>query len=254
MCLISLAYRKHPHYELVLAANRDEFHARPTAAAAAWKESPEVFGGRDLSAGGGWLALSTRRRLAGVTNVRRMMTPDPAAPSRGALVADFVRGAMSASAFAAGLQAQAARYAGFNLLLWDGADLLYLSNEPSFAVQTLAPGIYGLSNASLDTPWPKLTALRGAMQDWVAAGTADPEPLRAALAQDQPAADPTLPDTGVGLEMERFLSPAFIRGPRYGTRASTVLRVGADEAWFEEARFGPLGQAQGRTETRLALL
>lgn len=247
MCLIGIAYRAHPQYELVLAANRDEFHARAAAPAAYWADAPEVYGGRDLTQGGGWLALSARRRLAAVTNVRRMVTPDPQAPSRGRLVADFVRGAQDAPAFAAALKAQAPHYAGFNLLLWDGAQLLYTTNQPDFRVEEIQPGIHGLSNATLDTPWPKLTRLTGALHHWVDAASREPAPLLAALADDAPAPDAALPDTGVGAQMERFLSPPFIRGERYGTRASTVVLAGAAQAQFIERRFGPNGSVLGES-------
>lgn len=247
MCLIGIAYKTHPQFELVIAANRDEFHARPTAAAAWWSEAPDVFGGRDLSQGGGWLALSRRRRLAAVTNVRRMQPPDPAAPSRGRLVADFVRGADRAADFAAALSAQADRYAGFNLLLWDGRDLMYATNQQEFHSQDIAPGVHGISNAALDTPWPKLRRLNQRIADWTRREGRDENTLFAELGAEQPAADAELPNTGVGLELERFLSPPFIRGERYGTRASSVLLIGASQASFQERRYGPNGVALGET-------
>lgn len=253
MCLIALAYRVHPHYELVLAANRDEFHARAADAAAYWADSADVYGGRDRSQGGGWLALSLRRRLAAVTNVRRMVPPDPAAPSRGKLVSDFVRGAESAAAFAEGLRAQAARYAGFNLLLWDGSELRYLSNQDGFRTEALVPGIHGVSNAALDTPWPKLQRVKQGVAAWCASPRSDSAGLLDLLGDDLPAADTELPDTGVGLEMERFLSPPFIRGERYGTRASTVVLAARATARFSERRFGPNGARIGESSELLAL-
>lgn len=252
MCLIALAYRAHPRYELLLAANRDEFHHRPTAAAAAWEDAPDVVGGRDLVGGGAWLALSARRRFAAVTNVRRMEAPDPAAPSRGRLVAEFVRGEVSAEAAAETLMGAAEHYAGFNLLLWDGADLVYLSNRPAPRWQRLAPGVHAVSNAQLDTPWPKLRRLRAALEAQLARD-AGPESLFAALADEQVAADADLPETGVGLEVERRLSPPFVRGREYGTRASSLLCVPAEGGPLQliERRFGPDGVAAG--ESRLAL-
>src|SRR5512133_5943 len=251
MCLIALAYRAHPEFELVIAANRDEFHARPTAPAGAWEDAPDVFGGRDLSQGGSWLALSKRGRLACVTNVRRMAVPDPAAPSRGGLVSSFVRGNQSARMFSDELAGRALAFAGFNLLLWDGTDLRYLNNHPRFVSREVPPGVHVVSNADLDTPWPKTEKLRRAMAAWVASGVEDESPLLTALADRTPAADADLPDTGVGLDLERLLSPAFIVSPGYGTRCTTVVALRRDgSARFSEWRFEPSGQLAGRTDTR----
>ena len=254
MCLISLAWRAHPQYELVLAANRDEYHNRPAAPAAFWADAPDVFGGRDLTQGGGWLALSQRGRLAAVTNVRRMVPPDPRAPSRGQLVSGFACGTLDAHTYAETLRASAARYAGFNLLLWDGSDVLYVSNQPEFTVQLLTPGVHAVSNAALDTPWPKLTRLKRDMSEWLQAAPQEPAALLRPLADEHEARDDELPDTGVGLEMERFLSPPFIRGLHYGTRASTVIAVSSDGATrFLERRWGASGVADGDTLQNLQL-
>lgn len=251
MCLISLNWRAHPRYELVLAANRDEFHHRPTAPAGWWNDAPDVFGGRDLLQGGGWLAVSRQRKLAAVTNVRRMVQPDSNAPSRGALVADFMRSTQSSAEFAKRLRGRADAYAGFNLLLYDGETLLYITNHDGFRSERLTPGLHAVSNAALDTPWPKLVRLRSRMQGWVQQERPDESSLLDALADDHVAADSTLPDTGVGIELERFLSPAFIRGPQYGTRASSVIALGVDGTLqFHERRFGPNGATAGETHER----
>lgn len=249
MCLIALAYRAHPDFELVVAANRDEYHARPTAPAGVWADAPDVFGGRDLSQGGSWLALSKRGRLACVTNVRRMAVPDPAAPSRGGLVSAFVRGNDPAQAYAEELADRALAFAGFNLLLWDGAELRYLNNHPNFISRTVPPGVHVVSNADLDTAWPKTEKLRRAMEAWVAAGNGDEAPLLAVLADRAIAPDADLPDTGVGLELERRLSPAFIVDPKYGTRCTTLVTLRRDgPARFTEWRFDPAGHLSGRTD------
>lgn len=248
MCLIGALWRAHPRYELVLAANRDEFHARPSAPAAFWPGAPDVLGGRDLKEGGGWLAVSARGRLGAVTNVRRMVPPRAGAPSRGALVAGFVRGAQSARAFADALAPQALRYAGFNLLLYDGTELRYVDNHPAFEQQPVAPGVHIVSNDQLDTPWPKSLRLRAALEQWRARDAEDFEPLFAALADPTPAPDADLPDTGVGREMERFLSPPFIVGEAYGTRCSTLVAIGGGRIRFMERRFRPDGTEDGRTE------
>ena len=253
MCLISVNWRAHPRYELVLAANRDEFHHRPTTAAGWWADAPEVFGGRDLLQGGSWLAVNRERRLAAVTNVRRMVQPDPNAPSRGALVADFMRSTQSAAEFSKRLRGRAGAYAGFNLLLYDGETLLYATNHDGFNSERLAPGIHAVSNAALDTPWPKLVKLRKAMRDWSTQSPSDDNLLFAALADDHVARDTELPDTGVGIELERLLSPAFIRGPQYGTRASSVITLNAHGALsFSERRFGPNGLPAGETRETFA--
>ncbi|MGH8461157.1 MAG: NRDE family protein [Stenotrophobium sp.] len=253
MCLITFAWRAHPQHELVLAANRDEFHHRPTAAANWWTDAPDVLGGRDLSQGGSWLAVSRRRRVAAVTNVRRMVQPDPAAPSRGQLVADFMRGSQSANDFAQTLHAHAERYAGFNLLLYDGEALLYASNQTDYSVTRLTPGVHGISNAALDTPWPKLCRLTDAMRSWITGGDLPMERLLDPLADSRPAPDADLPDTGVGLEMERFLSSPFICSPTYGTRCSTVLDFSvAGPGSFAERRYAASGEITGETRESFA--
>jgi uncharacterized protein with NRDE domain len=248
MCLIALAWQMNAQTPLLLAANRDEFHARPTAAAGWWKESPDIFGGRDLSQGGGWLALSARNRLAAVTNVRRMIPPNPAAPSRGALVADFLRSSASARDYAAALADRAGTYAGFNLLLYDGHELLHLTNQAQFSVQAVAPGIHGLSNDTLNTPWPKLLRMTQGLSTWMGRSDAEISALFGLLGDTRPAADAELPDTGVGLELERLLSSPFIVSPRYGTRCSSVVSFGTDGPQeFVERRYAPDGSVSGET-------
>lgn len=255
MCLIALAWRMHPRYRLILAANRDEFHARPTLPLAEWEDAPQIVGGRDALHGGSWLALRGRR-LAAVTNVRR--PPQQEGRSRGELVADFVRGDADAAAAMRALADEAAQYRPFNLLVHDGDSLAFASNRsdtasagtaswPAFATRTLDPGIHGVSNGPLDAPWPKTTMLMAKLGEWIAASAADLsadnapdlEPIFAALADTTLAADDRLPDTGIGLERERFLSPAFIAHPTYGTRASTVVLIAEDRVDIIERQFGP---------------
>ena len=252
MCLIAVALAAHPRYRLVVAANRDEFHARPTAAAAWWDGPARIYGGRDLQQGGGWFAVTDDGRWAAVTNVRRMVPPDPAAPSRGALVADYLRGSATAAAHAAQSLATADRYAGFNLLLGDKDGCVYLSNHPQPELTTLKPGVHGLSNASLDTPWPKLLRLRSALAGWCSSGNSQTAALFAALADETPVSDAELPDTGIGLAHERFLATPFIRSPSYGTRASTLLLIGNEGIEFHERRYGANGVFLGETQQRLA--
>jgi uncharacterized protein with NRDE domain len=255
MCLIAVAWQTHADFPLALAANRDEFHQRPSAPADWWDGAHEVFGGRDLSHGGSWLALSRKGRLAAVTNVRRMIPPDPAAPSRGELVRGFVNGELSADQYSRQLEQTSERYAGFNLLLYDGAQLLFCTNQSSFESLRLGPGIHVLSNATLDTPWPKSQRLRRAMQAFVNQRVASRNLLFSALADSEPAADPELPNTGVGTELERFLSPPFIRGEHYGTRCSSVITISNEgHAEFAERRFGPDGEFQGETRQNVQII
>ena len=254
MCLIAIAWRAHSDYELIVAANRDEFHDRPAAPAAFWNDAPGVFGGRDLKQGGGWLALHESGRLAAVTNVRRMVPPDPKAPSRGALVARFLGSNKTADAYSRGLNGNAENYAGFNLLLHDGHHLSYCTNSESYRCESLDPGIHIVSNASLDTPWPKAQRLRRALQAFINQRVASRKLLFTALGDCEQAADSKLPDTGVGLELERFLSPPFIRGDRYGTRASTVVTIARDgRAEFIERRFAAKGVFEDETRACLQL-
>lgn len=253
MCLIAVAWQARADMPLVLAANRDEFHARPTSAAAQWDDAADIFGGRDLSGGGGWLAVNPgAQRLAAVTNVRRMVQPDPDAPSRGQLVADSLSAPDDLEAFLARLAPEAHRYAGFNLLAWEGDTLHFAGNDPAFEALALDAGVHVVSNATLNTPWPKACRLRDALQSWLDAGASDAGELLAALGDRAPAADDELPDTGVGYELEKMLSAPFIVSPSYGTRASTVVIVHASGAIdFLERRFDPAGTASGITVRRL---
>jgi len=236
MCLILVAWQVHPDYPLVVAANRDEFYARSTASADFWPESPQVLAGRDLEAGGTWLGITRQGRFAALTNYRDPASHKPQALSRGNLVADFLAGNTPIDAYLDTLDAAA--YNGFNLLLGDGKQLIAFSNV-TMQRHALAPGVYGLSNALLDTPWPKVgagkTALSGAL-----ATLPDETALFHLLRDATHHPDATLPATGVSLEWERLLSAAFIRSPDYGTRCSTVIKVGADgTASFDEQTWLP---------------
>jgi uncharacterized protein with NRDE domain len=255
MCLIAFAWDAHPAWRLVVAANRDEFYARPTAPADWWADAPDVLAGRDLREGGTWMGVTRAGRFAAVTNFR-----DPGlhqlagAPSRGALVADFLRGSVDAEAYAHDLAGRAAAYNGFNLLVGDEGGLFYVSNRTPGA-RRLEPGVYGLSNHLLDTPWPKVVrakqAMAGALARADGAGGGWDSGLWEMLGDRVIAADDDLPDTGVGAERERLLSPPFIRSDVYGTRASTVLTVGRDGGVRLVERSAAPGQ-DGWTEARHA--
>ncbi|MBB1087532.1 NRDE family protein [Lysobacter sp. SG-8] len=256
MCLIALAWLAHPRYDLALIANRDERHARPASAAGFDPEHPDVFGGRDRVQGGSWLLASSRRRFSAVTNVRAGLQVDPAPRSRGDLVSAFVSGTATADAWVRDLARLAPDYGRFNQLAWDGRSLAFASNHPSFQSRSVTPGLHAMSNGAFDAPWPKSGHASLALERWLdsapsrtraADDAASLSPLLEALADTAPAPDARLPDTGVGLALERRLSPAFVLDPVYGTRCSTVVLVEAAAITFFERRFDPDGTPTGDT-------
>ncbi|MEO6926532.1 MAG: NRDE family protein, partial [Rhodanobacter sp.] len=194
MCLIAFAWNAHPRWRLVLAGNRDESHARPSAALARWSGSP-VIGGRDLEAGGTWLGVTDGGRCSVVTNVRDPHDPQRGA-SRGLLVTDYLTGELDAAAHGRQLLASAVDYRPFNLLTFDVRDAFYLGNRPEPHLQAVQPGVHGLSNADFNTPWPKTRVLMQRVQTWIDVGDeTDFAPLFDALADEEVAADAQLPDT-----------------------------------------------------------
>lgn len=258
MCLLAVAWQAHPRYRLVLAANRDEFHARPADPMDHWPDgpaSPPILAGRDRQAGGTWLGLAADRRVGVVTNFREPSRPAPGAPTRGRLIPAFLANGHSPARFLDAVAAEAGAYAGFNLLLADHAELWYASNRAERFATALAPGVYGLSNGLIDTPWPKLRRVRDGLGDWVARGAGPGElgTLLALLADDRPADRAELPQTGLSPEWEHRLSAPFVRHADYGTRCSTVVLVGHDGAAdVVERRFDADGRPTGETGWRLA--
>lgn len=235
MCLIVFAWRVLPAYGLVLAANRDEYHARPAAPAHWWTDAP-VYGGRDLAAGGTWLGVSASGRWAAVTNVRDPRRARPEGASRGALTTGFLAGGLDAADYAAAVHAARESYRDFNLLLGDRDQAWYVGSRGD-GPRLLEPGIHALSNADLDTPWPKVERARSGLAAALAAGDSNgiAQRLWPLLADRTPADDAMLPDTGVGIAMERALSPVFVDLPGYGTRASSVLAIGAAVDFHERS-------------------
>ena len=251
MCLVVLAWQVHPRYRLVAAANRDEFHERPTAAMARWPAPDDIIAGRDLRAGGTWLAMDRGRRFGIVTNFRELQRPEPGAPSRGNLIPNYLRNPAGAQQYLEELETTASDYPGFNLLLADGASLWYASNRAGRFARALSPGIYGLSNELLDTPWPKLQRVRRQFEPLVRQpGEVSTEELFAMLADPtQAGVDEQLPKTGLSAQWEQLLSSPFIRNEDYGTRCSTVvLQQPSGAVTLTERRFDPLGAATGESE------
>lgn len=245
MCLILLAWQAHPDYPLVVAANRDEFFARPSLPAAFWTEAPDILAGRDLQAGGTWLGVSRQQRFAALTNYREGRRQLANAPSRGALTADFLAANSTPENYLEALARRGTDYNGFNLFVSDGRRLGYYSNRGP-GPNWLAPGIYGLSNHLLDTPWPKLSAARSAFAQALTQLPAT-APFFELLADKEIVADRHLPETGVPLDWERILSAVFVSSADYGTRASTLLTMhGSGLVTLIERNFGraalPLGE------------
>jgi uncharacterized protein with NRDE domain len=253
MCLAVLALGVHPRYEVVIAANRDEFHARPAAPARWWDEG--WLGGRDLAGGGTWLGVTRTGRWALLTNVRDPARFDPRAPSRGALVTRVLAEPGQVAAVVAGIVAAGQRHNGFNLLAGEAGNAQWGSNRSERA-SALAPGIHGLSNRLLDTPWPKVVRTKAAMAAWCAAGEdeRDLEPLFDILRDQSEAPDADLPATGIPLQRERLLSAPFIVSDSYGTRCSTLLTIARDGgARLIERSFDPDGRATGEVDIRFAV-
>jgi uncharacterized protein with NRDE domain len=224
MCLIIFSYKTHPKYPLVIAANRDEYYERPTAPAAFWKDAPYLLAGRDLKEGGTWLGITKNGRMAALTNYRNLSQLKQEAPSRGHLVGNYLTGREDTLAYLLKLNAVADQYNGFSMVLGDLDHLFYASNWG--CTIELTPGLYGLSNRLLDTPWPKVEKGKVALGA-ILANTDDPNPadIFHFLSDRTVSDDADLPDTGIERDKERLLSSIFISSPGYGTRSSTVIMI-----------------------------
>jgi uncharacterized protein with NRDE domain len=241
MCVIVLAWRVHADYPLVVAANRDEFHERPAAAAQFWDDRPEILGGRDLECMGTWLGMTRAGKFAAVTNVREGTDTRTGERSRGLLASEFLGNSAGAAQHAAQKAAEGDLYRGFNLLAADADELWWVSNRGN-GPRRLGPGLYGVSNHLLDTPWPKVVRAKARLAEVLEVAPAL-DSIFELLADDAHAPDPELPDTGVGLERERMLSPTKIVSGTYGTRCSTALTVAANGAVrFAERAFDREGR------------
>ncbi len=254
MCLILFAHKAHPRYPLILAANRDESYERPTASAAFWDDQAHIYGGRDLKKGGTWLGLTLSGRIAAVTNYRDAKAAKTAPLSRGALVSGFLAGKNETATYLEGVKARGNQYNGF-ILIVGTLDALYWVSNRGPAPARIPPGVHGLSNNLLNSPWPKIKRSKQAMEALLGAGEAElTAQLFDLLSDRSEAPDHELPDTGVGLQRERELSPIFISGERYGTRASSVLLVDNDgRVLFIERSLGKQGRELGEVANRFQL-
>jgi uncharacterized protein with NRDE domain len=252
MCLVLVVWRAHPLYPCLVAANRDEFHARPTARAEWWPDHPHILAGRDLEAGGTWLGVTRTGRFAALTNYRDPEQRRAGVRSRGALVADMLESDASVAEGLTHLRAVGGDYNGFNLIFSDG-ERLGIYESARGAGRELGPGIYGLSNHLLDTPWPKVQNAKSRLEAALL-GLTDTAPLLDLLRDDRPASDAQLPQTGVSLEWERLLSSAFVRTPDYGTRCSTIIRIERQgRAYFDEWSWDSVGSDIGRISLQFEL-
>lgn len=245
MCVLAFAWQAHPRWHLVLAGNRDELHARPAQPLARWATPDHLLAGKDLLSGGTWLGVSEQGRLAVVTNLRGFGEPRPDRASRGALVADLLAGE---GRYADPREATLSDFNPFNLIVANREQAHFLSNQPESTRIALDPGIYGLSNGTLDEPWPKTMHLKAAMLGWIVRGATNPESLLDALRED------VLPEVGLRSAMpsdiaqEPPVSPIFIRNPVYGTRCSTVVAIDdRGHGRIIERRYTPGGEAAGDT-------
>lgn len=240
MCLILWANDYHDKYKLVVAANRDEFYRRPTLPAAFWPDNQSILAGQDLKEGGTWMGITTSGRFATLTNYRDPHNFNPNAPSRGKLVQKYLESSLSTEDYMQNLRREGMQYNGFNLLAGTWADMYYYSNR-EMIVRKVGKGIHGLSNSLIDVPWPKVTRGVQAMEICLQGPEVEIESLLQLMHDNEVPADSELPSTGVSLELERMLSPLFIKSDGYGTRTTTILLIDRNHnARFWERSYNPL--------------
>ena len=247
MCLLVVAWGVHSDCELIVAANRDERHDRATAALDHWPEVPGMSAGRDLVAGGSWLAADTRGRFACVTNFRGEPSQPGSSYSRGRLVTDFLAGDAPAGQYLQALSVQAPAFPGFNLLLAEPGALWYASNRSVNFSRQLGAGVHGLSNDLLDVGWPKVERCKQGLRDVLDSGREPPQALFSLLAEREVGPAPA----SAGLPWPATTGP-FIAHERYGTRCSTLVMRDAHSTWLAERRFGPGGKPLGESQLRLS--
>jgi uncharacterized protein with NRDE domain len=239
MCLNIFSYKAHPDYKLIIAANRDEFYARKTEAAHFWTDKPNLLAGKDLEQGGTWLGITKTGKFSFITNYRDPKSFNKDAPSRGALVSDYLSGSLGPEQYLKSLD-DTQRYNGFNLVAGDLTELCYFSNVEN-KIRKLDKGFYAVSNALLDTPWKKLVTGKNAVEAIINQKNFSANDLFFALHNEQKADDSELPQTGVPYEIEKLISSMFIKSETYGTVCSTVVLIDNDNrVQFFERTHNPL--------------
>lgn len=237
MCLITFAYQSHPEYELIFAANRDEYYGRPTREARFWDEEPRILAGKDLKAGGTWMGITKNGYFSALTNYRDPSEVKENAPSRGKLPLEYLKHEMNPEKYFQQLKKSDEKYNGFNLLAGSLGKICYYSNRRE-SIHVLQPGIFGLSNHLLNTNWPKVQRARTNMKNLIGNDNISEEALFDLLADDTPAPDNKLPDTGLSKDLEKAVSPVFIKTEKYGTRSSTIMLISKNgKVKFVERRF-----------------
>lgn len=248
MCIITIAYKVREEQPLLVVANRDEFYNRPAAQATYWKEDSAVFGGRDLEKMGSWLAVNKNGRFAAVTNYRDFTLPLDGEKSRGFIVNDFILGTQSSELFLKQIQNEGSLYGPMNVIVYDGEALFHYNNVTN-SIQEVLPGIHSVSNATLNTPWPKLERMKSLVSSAIAQGSNNLELIEIGQDLEKPA-DERLPSTGISIEMERELSSIFVLREGYGTRCTTIVSQAADgsiefiEQTYDEGKKGDLVHEQ----------
>jgi uncharacterized protein with NRDE domain len=227
MCLIVLAYKYHPDYKLILGANRDEFYDRPADAAHQWKDNPSLLAGKDLKEGGTWCGITTDGKIAAITNYRNMKSIKKNAVSRGKIVTGYLLGNYSPEQFAGELIETAEQYNGYSLVFGNKSDLYFFSNQTK-KLEEIQPGIHGLSNHLIDTPWFNVTCGKNLLKNAINNHSDFTGKLFEMLNDKTLAPDSDLPDTGLPVETEKKISSIFVENKNYGTRSSTVILIDKD--------------------------
>jgi uncharacterized protein with NRDE domain len=253
MCLITFQWQPSAENTLILSANRDEFFNRPTQTLHPWPDIEGLYAGKDLSQGGTWLGVNNSGRFAALTNHRDMTIKDPESPiSRGNLALDFLASNINPLEYLQTLEDKAEQYGGYNLIVADKNQMAYFSNRAQQAPRILTPGIYGLSNALLDSPWPKLQLAKQQLNDWLSKKIPE-QPLVGLLASTAIEEDSLLPNTGIGLATERMLSSQKIISPNYGTRCSTGLIINRQSIQIDEISWQANGEQANTSHYRIEL-